>query len=66
MGCVQQLGVAMSLSNIREFSSNVIAYCENHDKGDGRSCSYGVDSEYYSQNTIDQHVVRRPGSHPAN
>lgn len=46
----------MSMSNIVDFKPKDIAACKNHDAGNGRECSYGVDSEYYSQNTVDQNV----------
>ena len=51
----------MSMSNQRDFEPHIISTCENHDSGDGRDCSYGVDSEYYSQNTLNGAVTITPG-----
>lgn len=52
----------MSMSNKQDFEPHIISTCETHANGDGRDCSYGVDSEYYSQNTLNSAVAVTVGS----
>ena len=49
----------MCLSNRTDaFHTNAeIEKCDNHKNGNGRDCEWISDSEYYSQNTLDQNVT---------
>ena len=49
----------MSMSDIKDYKPKDIATCTNHTTGNGRECSYGVDSENYSQNTLEPSVTVR-------
>ena len=60
----------MALSNVQSFTPTTIAVCNDttpshhgpHNSGNGRACTYGVDSENYSTNTLEQAVSISPGS----
>lgn len=52
----------MSMSSQQDFEPHIISTCESHTNGDGRECPYCVDSEYYSQNTLNGAVTVTSGS----
>ena len=55
----------MALSNVKDYTPHIISTCDSkhgtdnkrHNSGNGRDCSYGVDSENYSTNTLEQNVT---------
>ena len=54
----------MALSNVRDFTPSIVSTCDRahggtgpHNNGNGRDCEYGVDSENYSTNTLEQNVT---------
>ena len=53
----------MALSNVRDYTPSIVSTCDRahggtrHNTGNGRDCEYGVDSENYSTNTLEQNVT---------
>ena len=59
----------MSLSNQNQAHPTTISVCTSshnnsgpHNQGNGRDCTYGVDSENYSTNTLEKAIPISPGS----
>lgn len=60
----------MAISSPADFEPTTVSTCDarhggdnrRHNNGDGRECEYGVDSENYSTNTLEQHVTITGGS----
>lgn len=52
----------MAMTNQQDFEPHIISTCQAHSNGDGRDCTYGTDSEYYSTNTLNASVSVSVGS----